>query len=83
MSWIGNVWADVPNLVVSKPLIENSPMFSAWESVGGVQRRITFEVPEADDADAARETAETEIKQLLGEQLSGIAESAATQVDDD
>ena len=82
MSWIVNVWADVPNLVVSKPLIEDSPMFSAWESVGGVQRRITLEVPDAEDADAACETAKEEIERLLGEQLKGIADSAATQIDD-
>lgn len=79
MSWIVNVWADIPNVVVGEPLLEQSTMFSSLESVGGVQRRISMLIPDADDADSACRAAEEEIARLLGEQLTGIAESAATE----
>lgn len=62
MDWLVNVYADIPLAVPAKPLLEQSPMFTEWESVGGTERRITLTVPDtaAANADAAREVARKE-----------------------
>ncbi|MCV7359544.1 hypothetical protein [Mycolicibacterium fluoranthenivorans] len=81
MSWLVNVYADVPNLVVSKPLIEASPLFTDWESVGGAERRITLQIDDAEDADSACQQAKDEIERVLGENLGSVKDAAATALD--
>jgi hypothetical protein len=82
MNWLVNVYADIPLAVPSEQLIRQSPMFSAWESVGGVRRRITLTVPDtaADDAESACEVAKREVEARLT-LLKCIADCAATRLD--
>lgn len=82
MTWIVNVYADIPLAVPAQPLIERSPMFSAWQSVGGTQRRLTPTVPDdaADDADTACDVAKAEVTKCLTPLLQGVSECNATQM---
>lgn len=82
MTWVVNVYADIPLAVPSEELLRQSPMFSAWESVGGVQRRITLTVPDtaAGDAESACEVAKREVEARLT-LLKSIADCAATGLD--
>ena len=79
MNWLVNVYADMRNSFAAKQLIAGSPMFSSVEAVGEAQLRISLEVPAA-DADTAREVAESEVKERVGEHLGRIDDSAATQL---
>lgn len=44
MSWLVSLYADVRYLPPAKSLVQQSPMFSDWEAVGGKQHRITLVV---------------------------------------
>jgi hypothetical protein len=54
-------------------------MFSGWESVGGVQRRITLTVPDtrADGADSACEVAKREVEEALAGSRAANRQSLA------
>jgi hypothetical protein len=82
MDWLVNVYADIPLQTPARSLVEQSPMFSGWESVGGTQRRITLTVPDttANDANAACEVARGEVENRLT-LLQGISDCAATPLD--
>ena len=82
MNWLVNVYADIPHQAPARPLVEQSPMFTDWESVGGTQRRITLTVPDtaADDAGSACEVAKRELEKRLS-LLRGVSECNATRMD--
>jgi hypothetical protein len=82
MNWLVNVYADIPLAVPAKELLEQSPMFSDWASVGGTRRRITLTVPDtaADDADSACEVAKREVEKRLT-LVEGISECRATPLE--
>ena len=82
MNWLVNVYADIPHQADARPLVEQSPMFTDWESVGGTQRRITLTVPDtaADDAGSACEVAKRELEKRLS-LLRGVSECKATRLD--
>lgn len=82
MNWLVSVYADIPLAVPSEPLVRQSPMFADWESVGGVQRRITLSVQDtaAGDADSACEVARREVEDRLT-LLKGISKCNATPLD--
>ena len=82
MNWLVNVYADIPLEVPAKPLVERSPMFSYWESVGGTTRKITLTVPDtvADNADSACEVAKRDVEERLT-LLEGISDCTATPLD--
>jgi hypothetical protein len=80
MDWLVNVYADIPLQVPAKPLVEQSPLFAGWESVGATERRITLTVQDVDDADAACEAARREVEDRLS-LLKGIRDCAATPLD--
>lgn len=82
MSWLVNVYADIRYLPPAKRLVEQSPMFSDWEPVGGTQHRITLTVPDtaAEDAESACEVAKREVENRL-RLLVGISDCAATPLD--
>ncbi|BAX93812.1 hypothetical protein [Mycobacterium shigaense] len=82
MNWLVNIYADIPHQGPARPFVEQSPMFTDWESVGGTQRRITLTVPHtaAGDADSACEVARRELEDRLT-MLRGISECHATPLD--
>jgi hypothetical protein len=82
MNWLVNIYADIPHQDPARPFVEQSPMFTDWESIGGTQRRITLTVPDtaADDAGSACEVAKRELEKRLT-MLRGISECNATRLD--